>query len=187
MTMAAPGLFATAATDDESAPVEIFPQLEDTPEYVETLKTMIPAKYHDCLAVFLKQATVGLPRSRPGFDHDIRTWDNACPHSKRLRHTLLAKLDAQRAWIQDMLDKGLIVSSRLPWAANLTSAPKKDENGNPTGELRWCVDYWGINEATIKDRTPLPLISESLALLSCARVFTKFDLRSAFNQLKVAV
>jgi len=36
---------------------------------------------------------------------------------------------------------------------------------------------------TVKDKTPLPLISESLVLLGQARIFTKLDLRSAFNQV----
>lgn len=95
----------------------------------------------------------------------------------------MGKLEAQRAWIKDMWDKGYIELSKSPWAANLTSAAKKDDQGQPTGELRWCIDYKGVNDETKKDRTPIPLVQESLALLASAKIFSKFDLCRAFNQI----
>ena len=32
----------------------------------------------------------------------------------------------------------------------------------PSGSLCFCVDYWGLNNITLKNRYPLPLIEESL-------------------------
>src|SRR5262245_46231924 len=43
------------------------------------------------------------------------------------------------------------------------------------------VDYRGLNKVTIKNRYPLPLISESLDRLRSATVYTKLDLRSGYN------
>ena len=164
--------------NDTINPVDVFVDTVDTPEYMETLKRIVPAwaQSNGRLRAFSKQATDVLPRSRPGFDHSIRLQPGYRPHAKRLRHMSPAKLDSMRAWIKEQLDKGFIKPSRSAWAANLTSAIKKDEHGVPTGELRWCVDYRGVNAATVKDRTPLPLITESLALLAKGKVFTKFDL-----------
>jgi hypothetical protein len=45
----------------------------------------------------------------------------------------------------------------------------------PDGGLRFCVDYRVLNENTIKNRYPLPLIRETLMNLSKARWFTKLD------------
>ncbi|KAJ1580145.1 hypothetical protein NDA12_006995 [Ustilago hordei] len=58
--------------------------------------------------------------------------------------------------------------------------PKKD------GGLRLCVDYRGLNEITVKNRAPLPLIEEQLFLLRKARIYTKLDLRAAYNLIWIA-
>lgn len=48
-----------------------------------------------------------------------------------------------------------------------------------------CVDCWGINKITIKNRYPLPLIAELLDRLKSAKVFTKIDLQGAYNLLHI--
>jgi len=53
------------------------------------------------------------------------------------------------------------------------------------GGLRLCVDYRQLNEITIKDRTPLPLIGESLDQLSSATIYTKLDIRDAYYNLRI--
>ncbi|SPC62525.1 related to Gag-pol polyprotein [Ustilago sp. UG-2017b] len=58
--------------------------------------------------------------------------------------------------------------------------PKKDVG------LRLCVDYRGLNEITVKNRAPLPLIEEQLFLLRKARIYTKLDLRAAYNLIRIA-
>ncbi|SPC63566.1 related to transposon-encoded proteins with TYA, reverse transcriptase, integrase domains in various combinations [Ustilago sp. UG-2017b] len=54
------------------------------------------------------------------------------------------------------------------------------------GSLRLCVDYRGLNQITIRNRYPLPLIDELLDRLCEARFFTHIDLRSAYNLLRIA-
>ncbi|SOV04873.1 uncharacterized protein UDID_17220 [Ustilago sp. UG-2017a] len=49
-----------------------------------------------------------------------------------------------------------------------------------------CVDYRGLNEITVKNRAPLPLIEEQLFLLRKARIYTKLDLRAAYNLIRIA-
>ncbi|KAJ1598919.1 hypothetical protein NDA14_005533 [Ustilago hordei] len=68
--------------------------------------------------------------------------------------------------------------SSLP--AFVLFVPKKD------GGLRLCVDYRGLNEITVKNRAPLPLIEEQLFLLRKARIYTKLDLRAAYNLIWIA-
>ena len=53
------------------------------------------------------------------------------------------------------------------------------------GGLRLCVDYRRLNRITIKNRTPLPLISETIDRLQRAKVFTKLDLKDAYYRLRI--
>ena len=55
----------------------------------------------------------------------------------------------------------------------------------PRGRLRFYINYRGLNTITIKNRYPLPLISETLDRLSRAKVFTKLNIISAFNRLRI--
>ena len=48
------------------------------------------------------------------------------------------------------------------------------------------MDYRGLNAMTIKNRYPLPLVSEALDRLIGAKVFTKLDIRSAYNRIRIA-
>jgi hypothetical protein len=49
--------------------------------------------------------------------------------------------------------------------------------------MRLCVDYRGLNKVIIKNRYPIPLVSEMLDRLLKAKVFSKLDLRDAYYRL----
>ena len=53
------------------------------------------------------------------------------------------------------------------------------------GSLRMCIDYWSLNEVTIKNKYPLPRIDDLFDQLKGAKYFSKIDLRSGYYQLKV--
>jgi len=90
------------------------------------------------------------------------------------------ELQALRQWIDENLSKGFIRASSSPAGAPILFVKKKD------GSLRLCVDYRGLNEGTIKNRYPLPLIRETLMQLSKARYYTTLDVRGAYNLLRMA-
>ncbi|KAI5115801.1 hypothetical protein M0805_007835 [Coniferiporia weirii] len=48
-----------------------------------------------------------------------------------------------------------------------------------------CQDYRALNEGTIKNAYPLPLISELMDKLKGAKYFTKLDLRSGYNNIRI--
>ena len=54
-----------------------------------------------------------------------------------------------------------------------------------TDELRPCVDYQKLNEITVKDRGPLPLINETLDRLQKAKIYTKLDLQNTYNSIRI--
>ena len=47
------------------------------------------------------------------------------------------------------------------------------------------MDYRGLNTVTVKNRYLLPLILETLNRLSHIKIFTKLDIISAFNRLRI--
>ena len=51
--------------------------------------------------------------------------------------------------------------------------------------IHLCVDYRGLNEITIKNRYPLPLLQKTLTRLSQAKYYTKLDLRGADNLVRI--
>ena len=53
------------------------------------------------------------------------------------------------------------------------------------GSLRMVVDYRALNEVTIKNKYPLPIINDLFDQLQGAKVFLKIDLRSGYHQLKI--
>jgi hypothetical protein len=48
-----------------------------------------------------------------------------------------------------------------------------------------CVNYHGLNQLTIKNQYPLPLISKLLDQLNQAKVYTKIDLCGAYSLVHI--
>jgi hypothetical protein len=84
-----------------------------------------------------------------------------------------------REYLDAALKKGWIRASKSPSAVPILFVLKKD------GSDRLCVDYRGLNKVTIKNRYPLPLISELLDRLGHAKVFSKLDLYDAYYRLRI--
>ena len=66
-----------------------------------------------------------------------------------------------------------------PQASSFFYVGKKDEG------IRPCQDYRYVNEHTIKDAYPLPLISDLIDKVKDAKLFTKFDIRSGYNNIRI--
>jgi hypothetical protein len=105
--------------------------------------------------------------------------DGARPPFKPLYNLLASELEVLRKYIAEYLARGWIRRSKSLAGAPILFAKKKD------GSLRLCVDYWGLNSITIKNRCPLPLIAESLERLAAAKVFSKLDMREAYYRIRI--
>lgn len=82
-------------------------------------------------------------------------------------------------YISNSLAAGLNRPSSSPLGAGFFFVSKKDKT------LRPCIDYRGLNDITVRNRYPLPLIDPSFELLNQATVFTKLDLRNAYHLVRI--
>ena len=89
------------------------------------------------------------------------------------------ELETLKTYIETLLKTGFIRHSK-----SLAGAPILF-NKMPDGSLRLCVVYRGLNNLTITNRYPLPLIGESLDWLGHAKRFTQLDLTSAYHRMRM--
>jgi len=82
----------------------------------------------------------------------------------------IKKEEILNEWLDEQLKAGLIVKSSSKYVSPCFFIPKKD------GTLRLVQDYQKLNQHTIKDKTPLPLIAEVIDKLKEAKYFNKLDL-----------
>jgi hypothetical protein len=81
--------------------------------------------------------------------------------------------------IKELLVKEFICPNSSPWGAPMIFVLKKD------GTQWLCMDYHALNEVTIKNKYPLPMIDDLFDQLHGACVFSKIDLWLGYHQLKI--
>ncbi|XP_054826969.1 uncharacterized protein LOC129324030 [Eublepharis macularius] len=84
-----------------------------------------------------------------------------------------------RDFLTTNLRRGFICPSTSPTSAPVLFVKKKN------GELRLCNDYRALNKISIRDRYPLPLIPDLLEQVKGAQIYTKLDLRGAYNLVRI--
>ena len=75
------------------------------------------------------------------------------------------ELETLKTYIETNLANGFIQPLKSPAGALILFVRK------PNGSLRLCINYRDLNNLTIKNRYPLPLIGESLDWLGQAKRF----------------
>ena len=90
---------------------------------------------------------------------------------------ILKEEEALNQWLDKQLKAELIVKLKSRYAAPCFYIPKKD------GLLQLVQDYRKLNQVTIKDKMPLPLIGEVIDKLKEAKYFNKLDLIWGYNNL----
>ena len=82
--------------------------------------------------------------------------------------------------VDEMLQQDIVKRAQSEWAAPEVLAPKLD------GTLRFCVDYRRLTAVTIKDRFPLPRMTDCLDSLGDAKYFSTLDCNWGFWQIPLA-
>ena len=137
----------------------------------------IPAKYQWHSHVFSEEVAQHFPESQI-WDHAIELKPNAPSTIPRKVYQLTQ--DEQKAlldFVTEQQAKGYICPLKSPYMAPFFFIKKKD------GKLWPVQDYQQLNEWTIKNQCPLLLISELIAWIQNAKIFTKVNVRWGYNNI----
>jgi hypothetical protein len=83
-------------------------------------------------------------------------------------------------FLEENLQKGYIQPSKSPMASPFFFVSKKDSDA-----LRPCQDYRYLNDGTVKNVYPLPLVGDLLDKLKGVNIFTKLDIRWGYHNIRI--
>jgi len=87
--------------------------------------------------------------------------------------------DELKKFVIEHTRKGYIRPSKSPYAAPFFFIKKKD------GKLRPVQDYRRLNQWTVRNTYPLPLIPQLINKARARALFTKFDIRWGYNNVRI--
>ena len=138
----------------------------------------VPEWLQDFGDVFSKQSFDVLP-DRKIWDHAIELVLGSAPSNCKVYPLSPNEQKELDEFLEENLRTGRIRPSKSPMASPVFFIKKKD------GSLRLVQDYRALNAITIKNRYPLPLISELVNQLRGAKYFTKLDVRWGYNNVRI--
>ena len=113
------------------------------------------------------------------WDHAIEMKEGFVPRKGKVYPLSREEREDVCEFIKKQLRKGYIRPSKLPQTALVFFIGKKD------GKKRMVQDYQYLNEWTVKNNYPLPLILDVLKNIDMKKVFTKIDLRWGYNNVRI--
>jgi len=120
--------------------------------------------------VFGKRELERMPVQK-AWDHAIELKEGFVPKKGKVYSLSREEREEVQVFIEDQLRKGYIRPSKSPQTSPVHFVAKKD------GKQRMVQDYHHINQWTIKNGYPLPLIADTLDGVGKRKMFTKLDLR----------
>jgi len=127
--------------------------------------------------VFGKKQSERMP-TRKLWDHAIDVKEGFVLQKGKVYPLSREEREEVREFVKEQLQKGYIQPSKSPQTAPVFFVGKKD------GKKRMVQDYRYLNEWTIKNNYPLPLILDVLENIG-TKVFTKMDLRWEYNNVRI--
>jgi len=128
--------------------------------------------------VFAKEDFDILPEHRQ-WDHAIELIPDSEPKSSKVYPLSPVEQKELDSFLEENLRTRRIRPSKSPMAAPVFFIKKKD------GSLQLVQDYRALNSMMVKNKYPLPLISELVSQLHRARYFTKLDVYWGFNNIHI--
>jgi hypothetical protein len=139
---------------------------------------LVPKEFHEYLSVFSEEEAGRFPE-RTAWDHAINLKEGFKPKSAHIYPMSPAEELELKGFLEENLDKNYVRKSKSEQAVPFFFVDKKD------GKLRPVQDYRYLNEWTIKDAYPLPLISDLMDKLRGKKYFTKMDVRWGYNNVRI--
>ena len=112
-------------------------------------------------------------------DHEIRLEQDSSPPSRPAYRLPKPEMDELKRQLEQLLVKGFVVQSKSPFGAPVFFVKKSDRS------LRMVCDWRDLNKITIKNKACLPNIDDLFDTVQGSTYFTKLDLRSGYNQIRI--
>ena len=154
----------------------------EIPEHLESIAKQIPKSYHVKINVFDGQKAVNMLPPLHGLDVDFAIKldkTKLLPKPSQPYHMNQEERAECRRLLDEGLESGLMepANPKCPMAAPMFFIWTKDGTQQPV------INYQKLNEITIKDSYLLPCINEMMDRICRLEFFTKFDLKSGYNQI----
>ena len=133
------------------------------------IEEMVLQKFLKWRKIFEKVESERIP-TRKIWDHAIDLKEMFKPRKGRIYPLSKDEREEVQKFMDDQLRKGYIRPSKFPQMSPVFFVDKKD------GKKRIVMDYCSLNEQTIKNNYPLPLIIDLINNMESKKVFTKIDL-----------
>ena len=156
----------------------LYPESEEITEDIE-IALHIPSRLRIAFADVFDTGYTDRLLANCETDHSIDFRSGTDPPFQRLYQLSPTEQKALNEFITEGLEKGIIYESISSAGAPILFVFKKD------GTLCLCIDYHGLNTITIKNRYPLPLISEILDRLNGSTIFSKIDLKNVYYRIRI--
>jgi hypothetical protein len=146
----------------------------------------IPLQFHlFCDTVFSDESAAKLPPHREGVDAQIHLKEGEKLWQCKLFDMPKDQLEVLKAYLDEQISKGFIQPSNAPVASPVFFVTDKASSSRGVSQLRLVVDYRILNSKIHLDEYPLPLSREIIDRLGRAKVYTKFDVRAGFNNIRI--
>jgi len=133
------------------------------------IEEMVLQKFLKWRKVFGKVESERMP-TRKVWDHAIDLKEMFKPKKRRIYPLLKNKREEVQNFVNDQLRKGYIRPSKSSQTLPVFFVGKKD------GSKRMVMDYHSLNDQTVKNNYPLPLITDLVDIMGSKKVFTKMNL-----------
>jgi len=157
---------------------EIWEEEEEAAKSEAEAKKLVLEKFHEWIKVFEKKQSERM-LTRKAWNHAIDVKKGFVPKKGKVYPLSREEREEVKEFVKEQLRKGYIQPSKLPQTAPVFFVGKKD------GKKRMVQDYRYLNEWTIKNNYPLPLISDVLENIRTKKVFMKMDLRWGYNNVRI--
>jgi len=146
----------------------------------------IPLQFHRfCDTVFSDESAAKLPPHREGIDAEVHLKEGEKLWQCKLFDMPKDQLEILKRYLDEQLSKGFIQPSNSPVASPVFFVTDKASSSRGVSQLRLVVDYRTLNSKIHLDEYPLPLSREIIDRLGKSKIYTKFDVRAGFNNIRI--
>ena len=142
------------------------------------IEEIVPKKFLRWKKVFGKIESEKM-LTRKIWDHAIDLKETFKPQKRRIYPLSKNKREEVQSFINNQLRKGYIRLLKFSQTLPVFFVDKKD------GSKRMVMNYCILNDQTMKNNYPLPLITDLIDNMGSKRVFTKVDLWWGFNNVRI--